>query len=383
MESQDEQLAFDINNQGHQEVKNFFQQCRLLQYLEVFINEGFESLPALFEVTEEDMIAMGVKRGHRRLIQRDIVTVRGMTFHVSSPQQHHNNTANNNHCNQNHPFQTSMKFYHQHPEGDCHSHYYPQQHRHHSPPSSVNVSTISSPTSIETTLSPTDSSSSPSTRSNSNNALSSSSDNGNTNKNNNTVIIQHQVKRKYRKKPKPDQNAPIKPSSAYVMFSNFIRAEMKHQNKSFTEISKIIGEQWKNLSTEKKHDYELTAMRAKDAYLIEIQHYARTQEYRNYQKYLKTFKEKQAVSHQSNLREKNRRRALNRLDSPSSDSIGDSSSNSMEHLDSGNQTATDTSESSSSSGNGTHPMRTDPQEQVFLLKLPRPQTASTCTERLG
>ena len=47
METQDEHLTFDINNQGHQEVKDFLQHCRLLQYLEVFIAEGFESLPSV------------------------------------------------------------------------------------------------------------------------------------------------------------------------------------------------------------------------------------------------------------------------------------------------------------------------------------------------
>ncbi|KAI9496737.1 hypothetical protein BDB00DRAFT_105911 [Zychaea mexicana] len=67
MDSQDEMSAFDVDDQGHQEVKAFFDHCRLLQYLDTFIEEGFESLPSLFEVTEEDMIAMGVKRGHRRV----------------------------------------------------------------------------------------------------------------------------------------------------------------------------------------------------------------------------------------------------------------------------------------------------------------------------
>ena len=40
-------LLYDMNNSGHLEVKDFLQQCRLLQYLDTFIAEGFESLPAV------------------------------------------------------------------------------------------------------------------------------------------------------------------------------------------------------------------------------------------------------------------------------------------------------------------------------------------------
>ena len=124
----------------------------------------------------------------------------------------------------------------------------------------------------------------------------SSSNASNSSKRASDMIIQHQTKRKYRRRPKPDKHAPVKPPSAYIMFSNQIRAEMKDQNMSFAEIAKSIGEQWKALSPEKKHSYELTAMQAKDAYLIAMQHHRQTPEYRQYQDYLKGFKEKQAVA---------------------------------------------------------------------------------------
>ncbi|KAI7849180.1 hypothetical protein BDC45DRAFT_521414 [Circinella umbellata] len=378
METQDEHLIFDINNQGHQEVKDFLQHCRLLQYLEVFIAEGFESLPSLIEVTEDDMIAMGVKRGHRRLIQRDIVTTRGMSYNIQSPP--YTDKIDSHH----HRFKTSMVFY-QPPEGNHqHQHYYRPEHQH--SPSSVNnvpsttILNISSPTSVEAGLSSTDSSSSCTNSNNSTDKLhnspssSSSSSDNNNNNNNNNMIIQHQAKRKYRKRPKPDLNAPAKPPSAYVMFSNHLRAEMKNQNLTFAEISKIIGEKWKSLSAEKKDGYELTAMQAKDAYLIEMQQYARTPEYRRYRDYLKNFKEKQAVAHQLTLRQ-SRRRYSNRLESPSSgESLMDSSSNSIEPSDSGIQTGTDISESSSSNDNT---IGTDPQGQMFLMKLPQ-QSSAVC-----
>ena len=47
MKPQDDHLMFDPNVSGHQDIKDFFQHCRLLQYIEVFIAEGFESLPSV------------------------------------------------------------------------------------------------------------------------------------------------------------------------------------------------------------------------------------------------------------------------------------------------------------------------------------------------
>src|SRR5882757_7763872 len=43
-----------------------------------------------------------------------------------------------------------------------------------------------------------------------------------------------EAKRKYRRHPKPDENAPERPPSAYVIFSNKVREEVKDQNLSFT-----------------------------------------------------------------------------------------------------------------------------------------------------
>lgn len=87
-------------------------------------------------------------------------------------------------------------------------------------------------------------------------------------------------KRRYRRHPKPDKNAPTKPPSAYIMFSNHARSKIKDQNLTFSDIAKIIGEQWKNLSTEEKQAYERTAMQAKDEYLVRLEQYRQTQEYR-------------------------------------------------------------------------------------------------------
>lgn len=101
------------------------------------------------------------------------------------------------------------------------------------------------------------------------------------------------TKRKYRRHAKPDRNAPIKPPSAYIMFSNDSRAELKNQNLSFAELAKIVGDQWKNLSHIEKQSYERRAMRAKDEYLAALEQYRQTPQYHRYQEYLNEFKSKQ------------------------------------------------------------------------------------------
>ncbi|CAO3619851.1 unnamed protein product [Mucor fragilis] len=97
-------------------------------------------------------------------------------------------------------------------------------------------------------------------------------------------------KRKYHRHAKPDTNAPLKPPSAYVMFSNDVRAELKQQNKSFTDLAKIIGDRWKNISPEGKELYETNALRAREDYLKKIEEYQKTESFRKYQQYISDFK---------------------------------------------------------------------------------------------
>ncbi|KAL1924909.1 uncharacterized protein VTP21DRAFT_4563 [Calcarisporiella thermophila] len=58
------------------EVMEFLSRLGLEIYCDRFLEEGFEELPSLYEVTEEDLVEMRVKRGHRRLIQLEIAKVR-------------------------------------------------------------------------------------------------------------------------------------------------------------------------------------------------------------------------------------------------------------------------------------------------------------------
>ncbi|KAI8359932.1 hypothetical protein EDC96DRAFT_513744 [Choanephora cucurbitarum] len=97
-------------------------------------------------------------------------------------------------------------------------------------------------------------------------------------------------KRKYHRHAKPDTEAPLKPPSAYVMFSNDVRAELKEQNKSFTDLAKIIGDRWKNITPEEKEMYETIALKAREEYLKKVEEYQKTEAFKRYQQYISDFK---------------------------------------------------------------------------------------------
>lgn len=87
-------------------------------------------------------------------------------------------------------------------------------------------------------------------------------------------------KRKYHRHAKPDTNAPLKPPSAYVMFSNDVRAELKQENKSFTDLAKIIGDRWKNITPGEKELYETNALRSREDYLKKLEEYHKTDSFK-------------------------------------------------------------------------------------------------------
>ncbi|CAI6341559.1 unnamed protein product [Periconia digitata] len=103
------------------------------------------------------------------------------------------------------------------------------------------------------------------------------------------------TKRKYRRHPKPDENAPERPPSAYVIFSNQVRETLKGQDLSFTEIAKVVGERWQVLPAEAREACESQANGAKEKYYTELAEYKKTVEYETYQKYLEEFKAKHAA----------------------------------------------------------------------------------------
>ncbi|WYZ34674.1 hypothetical protein EsH8_I_000950 [Colletotrichum jinshuiense] len=107
------------------------------------------------------------------------------------------------------------------------------------------------------------------------------------------------TKRKYRRHPKADENAPERPPSAYVLFSNKMRDELKGRNLTFTEIAKLVGENWQNLTPGEKEPFETQALKAKEKYNHDLAEYKKTAEYRKYNQYLQDFKARQASANQA------------------------------------------------------------------------------------
>lgn len=101
-----------------------------------------------------------------------------------------------------------------------------------------------------------------------------------------------ETKRKYRRHPKLDENAPEKPPSAYVLFSNKIREEVKNDNLSFTEIAKLVGDRWQKLDPTQKEPFESHAASLKEQYNIKLSAYRKTDSYKEYSQYLADFKAK-------------------------------------------------------------------------------------------
>ncbi|KAG7007204.1 hypothetical protein G7Y79_00011g031020 [Physcia stellaris] len=100
------------------------------------------------------------------------------------------------------------------------------------------------------------------------------------------------AKRKYRRHPKPDENAPERAPSAYVIFSNKMREDLKPQSLSFTEIAKRVGEQWQLLTPDVKGIFDSQAASAKERYRADLEEYKKTDNYREYNEYLLEFKQK-------------------------------------------------------------------------------------------
>lgn len=101
-----------------------------------------------------------------------------------------------------------------------------------------------------------------------------------------------ETKRKYRRHPKPDENAPERPPSAYVIFSNKVREEVKDQNLSFTQIARLVGDRWQKLDPAGKEPFETQANAAKERYNIQLSTYRKTDAYKEYMQYLADFKSK-------------------------------------------------------------------------------------------
>ncbi|KAF2087681.1 hypothetical protein K490DRAFT_41763 [Saccharata proteae CBS 121410] len=96
-------------------------------------------------------------------------------------------------------------------------------------------------------------------------------------------------KRRYRRHPRPDPDAPKKPKTAYVNFADHLRTDPDICALSFVEIAKEVGRQWQCLAPEKKHEWERAAARDAQEYEAQMDQYKTTDSYRRYRDYLARF----------------------------------------------------------------------------------------------
>lgn len=205
------------------DLSEIFAELGISNYLESFLEQGFDSWNTILDITESDFDALGVKLGHRRKLQRKIANSRGIASETALGSPRHTPNDEKTEEQKTGIVKTERK------EG-----------------------------------------------------------NGQ----------QQGAKRKYRRHPKPDENAPERPPSAYVIFSNKMREELKGRNLSFTEIAKLVGENWQNLSSGEKDPYEQQSFSARERYNGELAEYKRTGNYRDYSQYLADFKARQAQQQQ-------------------------------------------------------------------------------------
>ena len=101
--------------------------------------------------------------------------------------------------------------------------------------------------------------------------------------------------RSYRRHPRPDRNAPVKPKTAYVLFSEHVRQDPALSHSSFADIAKETGRRWRQLSPEeRKNAWERPAAGRLQDYKEELAQYKQTDSHRIYQTYLDKFKEGQS-----------------------------------------------------------------------------------------
>ncbi|PLW20836.1 hypothetical protein PCANC_08244 [Puccinia coronata f. sp. avenae] len=251
-------------------VESFLGSLGLGDYLSIFLSEGFDTIQAIQEITEEDLEQMRVKRGHRRILQRAL----GKRFSANAPADLRLDPA----CLSQAPISP--------------------------PPFSGEARLQSALTQRSASWDPESSHSESSFFANADRNLTPSQNqcrptgfsqadltSGSTAQ----FCLPPKPKRRYRRHPKPDLNAPKKPLSAYVMFSNTVREQLQGQQISFTEIARIVGDRWKKLDPSTKEVFEREAAEQKDRWTRSMLAYKRTREYEQYRRYLQQFKEAQQV----------------------------------------------------------------------------------------
>ncbi|KAI4285930.1 MAG: hypothetical protein L6R38_000295 [Xanthoria sp. 2 TBL-2021] len=210
-----------------------FDRLGLGQYLERFVDEGFETWETVLDITESDLDALGVKLGHRRRLQREIANATGNDIRhnaaagLETLPQPGISLDSNGSCDRQVPStlegtKSGKRKYRRHPKADEYAPDRPQS-------AYVIFSNIKSP-------------------------------------------------------PLLSPSAANEPSE--------VRDELKSENLSFTEIAKRVGERWQTLSPEGREPFEAKAASAKEGYLTELGRYKKTTRFKEHAVYLADFKAK-------------------------------------------------------------------------------------------
>ncbi|XP_064388489.1 high mobility group protein 20A-like [Halichondria panicea] len=81
-----------------------------------------------------------------------------------------------------------------------------------------------------------------------------------------------------------DPNAPRRPQTAYMMFTNDVRKDVRldHPDTSVSDRAKIIGRMWADLEQTKKKEYQQKAQEDKERYIQEYVAYQETDIYKEF-----------------------------------------------------------------------------------------------------
>lgn len=232
------------------ELDDIFADLGIAQYLDIFLEQGFDTWETILDITESDFDTLGVKLGHRRKLQRRIADFRGISADTS----------------------------------------------------------LGSPGAVAAAE-----------------YRSGEERKGSVKGDSKPPAGKHGAKRKYRRHPKSDENAPERPPSAYVIFSNKMRDDMKGRQLSFTEIAKLVGEHWQSQSPEEKDVFEQQAFAQRERFNAEMAEYKKTENYATYTAYLAEFKARQAGQPQAAGADIVKRPKLTALPSTSSGTVSTSS----------------------------------------------------------
>ncbi|KAL1610178.1 hypothetical protein SLS60_001843 [Paraconiothyrium brasiliense] len=191
----------------------------LKSYLDALVENGFHNWDTVLDITEEDLTALNFKLGHRRTLQREIATFRGV------------------------PPSTSLAL----DESNA--------------ADQPALSTFALESLIRQTSTPPP-----------------------------------REKRRYRRHPRPDNNAPKKPKTAYVNFADQLRTEPEISCLSFVNIAREVGRRWQHLPPEQKRIWESHAARAMQEFEAQMDEYKKTESWRKHQAYLIDFRSQQQAS---------------------------------------------------------------------------------------